>query len=186
MSDPEQGKLLFTTNCSPCHQIDGGGKPGLAPSIRNRDFLAIASDEFIRNTVGKGRVGTAMVPRPDLNDEAVGHIIAYLRDVDVPNPVTINVDNSKTSSGDAADGAQKYAIYCASCHGPKGEGYLAGGSGPGIGMPGFLATASDDYIFQTVKHGRIGTGMMGFIGATGLANLTEEEVHNIIVWLREK
>lgn len=184
--DAEKGKAIFAINCSPCHQVDGAGKPGLAPSIRNRDFLAIASDEFIRNTVGKGRVGTAMVPRPDLNDETVGHIIAFLRSLEVTNPITIDVDNSITFSGDTADGKIKYATYCASCHGQNGEGYLAGGSGPGIGMAGFLATASDDYIFKTVKHGRVGTGMMGFIGATGLANLTETQVHNIIAYLRSK
>ena len=81
-------------------------------------------------------------------------------------------------------GHHKFALFCASCHGPGGEGYSAGGSGPGIGLAGFLDTASDDYIFQTVKYGRLGTAMKGFIGAEGLANLSEEDVGDIIAHLR--
>ncbi len=184
VSDPTTGIKLFAANCAACHQADGHGKVGLAPSIRNRDFLAIASDEFIRQTVSRGRPGTAMVPRPDLDGEPVDHIIAFLRDMPVANPVTVKVDPSRRFHGDAKAGLEQFALYCAACHGPKGEGYSAGGSGPGIGLPGFLAFASDDYIFQTVKHGRIGTPMKPFLGGGALANLTESDIHDIIAGLR--
>ena len=180
----ERGSALYLANCMACHQPEGVGKTGLAPSIRNRDFLALASDEFIRKTVHDGRLGTAMVPRPDLNDDQVGDIIAYLRSLEVPLPLDVTVDPTLTFDGDAAAGAPKYQIYCASCHGAKGEGYMAGGSGPGIGLKGFLDAASDDYIFQTIEHGRIGTAMRPFIGAAGLANLSEEDAHDIIAHLR--
>ena len=46
--DPTRGREVFEANCAACHQKDGTGTVGLAPSIRNRDFLAIASDEFIK------------------------------------------------------------------------------------------------------------------------------------------
>ena len=83
-----------------------------------------------------------------------------------------------------ANGQALFTNYCAPCHGPAGEGYSGRGAGPGIGLPSFLSVATDDYLFQTIKHGRIGTPMRGFIGAGGLANLTEEEVNDIIVYLR--
>jgi mono/diheme cytochrome c family protein len=183
--NPRAGEVHFNINCSACHQIGGVGKVGFAPSIRNRDFLAIASDDFIKQTVHNGRVGTGMVPRPDLPGQTVNDIIAYLRALPVSNPVKIRVDPTLVLRGDAGRGANVFASYCAACHGPHGEGYVIGVPGPGIGLPGFLKVASDDYIFQTVKHGRVGTPMKPFLGSLGLANLSESDVHDVIAHLRE-
>ena len=182
--NPEIGRKIFEVDCASCHLQNGEGRIGLAPSIRNRDFLAIASDEFIKSTIILGRPGTSMLPRPDLSEDEIDHIIAFLRSLPVPNPVEISVDPNKTFAGDPTAGGTKYALYCASCHGPNGEGYSAGGSGPGIGLSSFLLLVSDDYIFQTVKYGRTGTPMRPFIGPKGIANLTESDVHDIIAHLR--
>lgn len=182
---PEKvGEALFNLHCVVCHQSGAKGQVGLAPSIRNRDFLALASDDFIRNTIATGRVGTSMMARPDLVENQVTAIIAYLRSLPGENPVTVEVDWSKKYSGDQGAGSVKFQIYCAPCHGPKGEGYAAGVVGTGIGLPGFLSVASDDYILQTLKHGRIGTPMQPFLGAKGLANLAEQDVFDIIAHLR--
>jgi cytochrome c oxidase cbb3-type subunit 3 len=182
--DPKIGEQQYNMNCMACHQKDGIGKPGFAPSIRNRDFLAIASDDFIRTTVSKGRPGTAMAPRPDISKENVSHIIAYLRALPNPNPVTIKVDDSLKIRGDAQAGTTKFTTYCATCHGEQGKGYITGVAGPAIGMAGFLNAASDDYIFQTVKQGRAGTAMKPFMGPEGVANLTKDDVADIISYLR--
>ena len=186
--DPKAGEMHFNANCSACHQANGLGKPGVAPSIRNRDFLSLASDEFIRKTVTQGRPGTTMIQRPDLDGQPIKDIIAYLRTIPVKNKVDIKVDPTvdHASLGSAEEGTEKYAVYCASCHGPEGKGYIAGGSGPAIGLPGFLSTASDDYIYQTLKLGRIGTAMRPFIGAAGLANLSTKDAQDIIAYLRRQ
>ncbi len=184
--DPVHGKKLFSANCSSCHQDDGQGKPGMAPAIRNRDFLAIASDSFIRTAIREGRTGTAMVPRPDLSEDDVNDILAWLRANPPENPVSIHVDNTKRVHGDVGAGKAAYQQYCSSCHAPGGKGYSAGGVGPGIGLPGFLKAASDDYIIQTVRQGRVGTAMRAFIGAEGLASLQEDDVHDIITYLRHQ
>jgi cytochrome c553 len=42
--DTVLGRSSFDANCAVCHQTDGTGKAGMAPSIRNRDFLTLASD----------------------------------------------------------------------------------------------------------------------------------------------
>lgn len=183
-SDPKIGKMHFDANCLACHQPGGLGKPGFAPSIRNSDFLALASDEFIRKTVKQGRLGTAMLPRPDLSEKVMGDIIAYLRSVPSIHATNIKVDDSKKVAGDSKQGYQKFQAYCMSCHGDKGTGYVSGGAGPAIGLAGFLSVASDDYIYQTVKLGRIGTAMKPFIGAKGLANLNDQDVYDIISYLR--
>ena len=183
-ADPSAGEKLFNQNCSACHQIGGVGMPGLAPSIRNRDFLAIASDDFIRRTIAQGRPATAMVPRPDLKHQQVTEIIAYLRSLKVPNKPQIAFEPERKCKGDPKQGAEAFGTYCAHCHGEKGEGYSSGGAGPGIGLVGFLSVASDDYIFQTVKQGRLGTAMRSFSGARGLAHLEDQTINDIIVWLR--
>lgn len=178
------GADLFQIHCASCHLDDGSGKVGIAPSIRNQDFLALASDHFIKETIRQGRPGTAMVARPDLSDEDLDSIIAFLRTKQSPNTKSIPVDDSKVLSGDRENGGQLFTNYCSACHGPYGEGYMLGLPGTGIGLPGFLGVASDDYIFQTIKHGRLGTPMQSFIGAKGLANLSEKDAHDIISHLR--
>jgi len=183
-ADPRLGEVQFNINCSPCHQPGGKGKVGFAPTIRNRDFLALASDEFIKHTVMNGRPGTGMLPRADLPAQTVLDIISYLRALPVKNPVEIEVDPTRTYPGDVVMGETLFKVYCASCHGPTGEGYSVGVAGPAIGYPGFLQAASDDYIFQTLKQGRVGTPMKPFTGSKGLANLAEPELYNIIAYLR--
>lgn len=178
------GEKIFAINCAPCHQLGGFGKVGFAPSIRNRDFLALASDEFIKIVLKKGRPGTAMMARPDLNAQQVVDIIAYLRSAPGVEVKPIPIDPRKTFAGDPSTGEHKYAIYCASCHGQNGEGYMAGLPGTSIGFAGFQDTVSDDYIFKTLKHGRRGTPMKPFLGSTGLANLTEQDTFDIIAHVR--
>lgn len=184
--DAKAGHLHYNANCAACHQPDGSGKPGFAPSIRNADFLGIARDDFIKDTIRKGRTGTAMVQRPDLSDQVLDDIVAYLRALPGGATPDIKVDPSKdfASLGDAEHGLALYGSYCASCHGEGGKGYLAGGPGTAIGLSGFLDSASDDYILQTLKQGRVGTPMRPFIGARGLANLSEQEAYDIIAYLR--
>lgn len=181
---PVEGEKVFAINCAPCHQVGGVGKIGFAPSIRNRDFLALASDDLIKQTIKKGRPGTAMMARPDLTKQQVTDVIAYLRAAPNPNPVRIQVDPRKKLAGDASAGQGKYDTYCAACHGPNGEGYVLGLPGTSIGLAGFLDSTSDDYIFQTLKHGRIGTPMRAFLGAKGIANLNETDAHDIIAHIR--
>ena len=100
------------------------------------------------------------------------------------NEVRNSVDSNTVFNGDEEAGQGKFEVFCAACHGPKGEGYAAGGSGPGIGLPGFLKVASDDYIYQTLKHGRVGTPMKSFMGSEGVANLTDQDVYDITTYLR--
>ena len=180
----KDGKALYDANCKACHQDEGAGLAGLAPSIGNRDFLALAKDSFIERVVLEGRPGTAMIPRLDLKGKKLNSIIAYLRSIPVVNPIKLKVDDSLKFTGDAAKGKTLFKNFCASCHGPNGEGYTVAGPGPGIGLAGFLGQASDDFIFQTLKHGRSGTAMRGFMGAEGNANLTEQDLKDIIVYMR--
>ncbi len=180
----EEGKRLFEQNCQVCHQADAIGKPGFAPSLTNKEFLSIASDKFIESTIRDGRAGTGMPPFAHLGRARIQAITAYLRSFSVLPDRSAQVDAQVASHGDPRLGKQWFEDICATCHGKKGDGYIAGGTGTAIGKTGFLNKATDGFIRTTIKEGRSNTRMLGFQGPDGLANLSDEEIDDIIAYLR--
>lgn len=162
-----EGREAYNVNCASCHQPGAVGKVGFAPDIHNPDFLSIATDDFLRQTIREGRPGTAMAPWKHLTEDQVTGIIAYLRAEGGSAVKPVRLDPNRRVPGEPSEGEPLFAAYCGSCHGPKGEGYIAGGAGPGIGLPGFLKAASDDFIVHTLEVGRRGTPMKSFKGAGG-------------------
>ena len=183
-ADVMKGKGLFDENCAACHQEDAIGLPGTAPSLANPELLGIASDKFFESTIRDGRVDTGMPPFAHLGRSGVKAIVAYLRaSQKLPNRST-EVDAQPEAHGDPRLGQQWYDYICSTCHGLAGDGYEAGGTGTAIGKPGFLSKVSDGFIRETIKKGRSNTRMRGFSGANGLANLSDREIDDIIVYLR--
>ncbi|MDM8561244.1 c-type cytochrome [Candidatus Parabeggiatoa sp. HSG14] len=181
----KQGEQLFNQNCMVCHQADAIGKPGFAPSLTNPEFLSIASDKFFMSTIRDGRPGTSMIPFFYLGRNKVKAIVAYLRSHTKLPDRSAEVDAQPDAHGDPRLGEQWYNYICSTCHGANGDGYLAGGTGTAIGNPGFLNKVSDGFIRTTIKEGRSNTRMLGFSGSTGLANLSDQEIDDIIVYLRQ-
>lgn len=179
-----EAKRLYDQNCAVCHQADAIGKPGFAPSLTNKEFLSIASDKFIATTIRDGRVGTGMPPFAHLGRQKVNAIVAYLRSHATLPDRSASINAQPDAHGDPRLGKQWYDYICSTCHGVKGDGYAAGGTGTAIGKPGFLLKVSDGFIRTTVKEGRSNTRMLGFQGPSGLANLSDQEIDDIIVYLR--
>jgi cytochrome c oxidase cbb3-type subunit 3 len=96
----------------------------------------------------------------------------------------VEVDAQPDAHGDPRLGEQWYNNICSTCHGVAGDGYFAGCTGTAIGLPGFLDKASDGFIRETIKVGRSSTRMLPFQGPTALANLSDQEIDDIIVYLR--
>ena len=180
----EQGRQYFNMFCMACHQADAIGKPGMAPSHANPELLSIASDEFFITTISNGRAGTSMIPFSFLGPQKIKEIVAYLRSNATLSDRSEEVNAQPDAHGDPRLGEQWFKNICSNCHGVKGDGYIAGGTGTAIGKPGFLNNVSDGFIRTTIKEGRSNTRMLGFQGATGLANLTNSEIDDIIVYLR--
>ncbi|GMQ88378.1 MAG: hypothetical protein BMS9Abin08_1620 [Gammaproteobacteria bacterium] len=178
------GEKMYNQNCSFCHQPDAIGKPGFAPSLSNPEFLSLASDKFLMSTIRDGRVGTGMPPFSHLGRDSIKSIVVYLRSHEkVPNQAA-KADAQPDAHGDPRLGKQWYDYICSTCHGIAGDGYAAGGTGTAIGKPGFLHKVSDGFIRTTVKNGRSNTRMLSFQGPAGLANLSNQEIDDIIVYLR--
>ncbi|MDE0283414.1 MAG: c-type cytochrome [Gammaproteobacteria bacterium] len=180
-----QGQDLYETNCVFCHQADAIGKAGFAPSLTNPEFLSSVSDEFLLGTIRDGRPGTGMPPFAHLGEDGIRAIGVWLRaHSELPDRST-EIDSQPEARGDPRAGKLLFDGICATCHGSYGDGYIAGGTGTAIGKAGFLNMASDGFIRNTIKYGRSNTRMLGFSGPAGLANLTDQEIDDIIVYLRE-
>jgi mono/diheme cytochrome c family protein len=180
----KEGAQLYAQNCVFCHQADAIGKPGFAPSLSNPEFLSIASDKFLLSTIRDGRLGTGMPPFSHLGRDKGRAIVAYLRSFSkLPNKAA-EVDAQPDAHGDPRLGQLWFDYICSTCHGPNGDGYAAGGTGTAIGKAGTLNKVSDGFLRTTIKQGRSNTRMLGFNGPEGLANLSDQEVDDIIVYLR--
>ncbi|MEH6651127.1 MAG: c-type cytochrome [Motiliproteus sp.] len=180
----QQGEQLFNQNCVFCHQPDAIGKPGLAPSLTNKELLASVSDKYLLSTIRDGREGTGMAPYPHLGRDKIKALVAYLRSFEVLPNRAAEIDAQPDAHGDPRLGQQWFEQICSTCHGPEGDGYIAGGSGTAIGKPGFLQKASDGLIRETISKGRSNTRMLPFQGPEGLANLDDQEIDDIITYLR--
>ena len=180
----ELGEELFVENCEVCHQADAIGQPGVAPSLTNPELLGLSSDKFLMGTIRDGREDTGMPPFAHLGRKNVRAVIAYLRSHSVGHNRAKEVDAQPAAYGNPNLGKQWYDNVCSTCHGLSGNGYEAGGTGTAIGLPGFLQKASDGFIRETIKRGRSNTRMLPFQGPKGLANLSDQEIDDIIVYLR--
>lgn len=178
------GKAIFDENCSVCHQADAIGEPGVAPSLTNPELLRNASDKFFMATIRDGREGTGMPPFGYLGRKAIRNVVAFLRSHSTEPSRAAELDAEPATKGDPRLGKQWYVDICSTCHGLDGDGYYAGGTGTAIGLPGFLSKASDGFIRATVREGRSNTRMRGFRGPKSLANLSDQEIDDIIAYLR--
>ena len=180
----KKGKALFTENCEVCHQADAIGQPGVAPSLTNPELLSTASDKFFAATIRDGREDTGMPPFAHLGRRGISAVVAYLRSHAVGPNRAVEIDAQPEAHGDPRLGKQWYANICSTCHGVAGDGYEAGGTGTAIGLPSFLNKVSDGFLRETIKKGRSNTRMLPFQGPEGLANLSNQEIDDIIVYLR--
>ena len=189
----QDGATLYGTFCAACHGPKGQGRrygtasPVTFPAIGNADFLAVASDDFLRGTLEKGRPGRRMpawsTKEGGLRPEEVQAIIGYLRSLVPPAPPVGAVMGAFKSvkPGDGARGKQLYAATCAGCHGAEGEGK----DGPALKNPAFLEVATDSYLRATILLGRSGTAMRSFArGSPGFPALGISDINDIIAFLR--
>jgi mono/diheme cytochrome c family protein len=189
------GETLFGTFCAACHGANGEGRryPGMPvfPAVGNADFLAVASDQFLAETIRKGRPGRRMpawgAKDGGLRPAEIANIVAFLRDGHhVPmvggqkEPLPQHAAR-RWVKADPAQGQRIYGNYCAGCHGAKGQGIEA----PPLANKGLLAAASDDYFVGTIGRGRRGTAMQSFANpSTVHPALSPADIEAIVAFIR--
>ena len=184
VGDLASGRELFNGLCAPCHGPEGQGSVGTA--LMNADFRDAASDQFIKESILRGRRHRAMrqwndsgLSLQELSDSDVNDLVAYIRSGG--DQVERDRIVSNIVSGDIDLGAESYLNLCSQCHGQNGEG----GVGTALGNQEFLRAASDGFLQAAIVRGRSKTPMRPWgIGTSGLQELDHEEINNIVAYIR--
>jgi disulfide bond formation protein DsbB len=90
VGDVQLGQVEFREVCSLCHGLNGEGRRVLGSDLRHNMFVQGKSDDELAAFIVAGRsasdpanqTGVDMPPRggnPELSDDKIGHIVAYLR-----------------------------------------------------------------------------------------------------------
>ena len=182
----ETGANLFENNCAVCHGEQGKGGTGVPLALP--DFQRQVSDEFLYTTIRMGRPGRVMPAFTRLSDAEVHQIIDYIRSfTHVEKPK----NNTARIQGNIEHGKQLFAQDCAACHGDHGQGGKGTGVtfsrprdlpilAPALNNPGFLASATDTMIKQTLLQGREGTPMNPFKGK----KVKDQDINDIVSYVR--
>ena len=168
-----RGQTLYARMCVVCHGSDGQGYAAdEAPALAHPDFLASATDEYLRSAIAFGRPGTTMsawsaARSGPLSSADVDAIVAFIRSWQSGPSAVLD---ERPVRGDVSRGADSFAHHCARCHGARGTG------GPEIhvGSPDLLASASNGFLRHAIRRGRVGTPMAGFertLGETGVEDV---------------
>jgi mono/diheme cytochrome c family protein len=185
------GANLFSENCADCHGESGEGGPNptrpgdiIAP-ISSAEYLKTRDNATIRNIISQGQPDFGMSPfgaenGGPLDDEQIDAIVAFVRSWEtnppvVAPPVTSVETPTPALPPPSLTGAQLFAIACASCHGPKGEGEV----GPALNTKEFQDRYSDQALFDTISNGHTATPMVAWGD-----NLTAEQIELLVRFIR--
>ena len=105
------GQRIFANNCAQCHASDAGGAVGF-PNLTDDDWNWGGQHSDIVTTLTNGRMGVMPAFAPALGEEGTPQVAAYVR----------SLSGIEHDAELAAAGAQKFAMFCAACHGPDGKG----------------------------------------------------------------
>jgi cytochrome c oxidase cbb3-type subunit 3 len=174
---------LYKENCSGCHGADGRG--GAAIALRDPVFLAIADDAAIQNIAAGGVAGTQMTPFAQskggmLTDQQIDVLVHGIRAWAAPVPSEGLPPFRAPSPGDPQRGAAVYATFCASCHGPGGQGTKGGSA---IANGAYLALVSDQYLRTVVIAGRPELGAPDWRSNVAGRPMTAEDISDVVAWL---
>jgi mono/diheme cytochrome c family protein len=181
-------RALYAANCAGCHGREGRG--GAAIGLADPVYLAIADDAAIRNVVAGGVRGTAMPAFAHsaggmLTDAQIAVIASGIRSWSRPEALGGANPPSRVAktTGDARRGESAFETYCASCHGPRGEG---GPKGSAIANDSFLALVSDQGLRTVVIAGRPELSAPDWRGNVPGRPMTDEEVTDVVAWLASR
>lgn len=183
------GATLYGSFCAACHGPSGEGMryPGMPafPAIANRDFLELASDAFLVETVAGGRPGRRMPAWGEkaggLRPGEIALVVGHVRKLGGDVAPARDGKPERWVKGDVQLGGRLYAAHCALCHGDKGQG----GEGVALNNRRLLKSATDTYLVETIRRGRRDTTMQGFTTATVTRSaLAAVEIEAVVAFLR--
>ena len=177
--------VLYAQNCAGCHGY--GGKGGAAISLSNPVFLAIADDAAIRRVATNGVAGTPMPAFAQsaggmLTDQQIDAIVSGIRSWADPTALGGAVPPPYTAQapGNPDRGAEVYATYCSTCHGPDGRGGSKAGS---IVNGSYLSLVSDQNLRTVVIVGLPEWGAPDWRSDIPGRPMSSLEISDVVAWL---
>ncbi len=101
----ERGKKVYTQYCSPCHQADGSGVPGLNPPLEKTPHVLGNKSALIKiilkgmNTheeINGETYNNVMAPHNHLTDQQISDVLSYVRNSFGNKATVITVAEVKT------------------------------------------------------------------------------------------
>jgi mono/diheme cytochrome c family protein len=178
--------VLYQQNCAGCHGTDG--KLGPAPPIGDPLYLSIVDDDSLRDTISKGRTGTAMSAFGQsegglLTSKQVDAIVQGMRQrwgqSQALQSGTAPSYAAKTP-GSVQHGNAVFTTFCASCHGPEGQGTAQVGS---IVNPNYLSLITDQGLRTIVIIGRPDFNAPDFRNNVPGHPMTDQDITDVVAWL---
>ncbi|HLI62984.1 MAG TPA: c-type cytochrome [Terriglobales bacterium] len=178
--------VLYQQNCAGCHGADG--KLGPAPPIGDPVYLAIVDDDSLRDTISKGRPGTAMSAFAQseggmLTSRQIDAVVQGIRQrwgkPDVLQSGTAP-PYAAQSAGNPQQGAAVFKTFCASCHGADGKGTAKVGS---IVDPNYLSLISNQGLRTIVIIGRPDFNAPDWRNNVAGRPMTDQEITDVVAWL---
>ena len=188
-SEVMEFRTLYAENCAGCHGTEGRG--GAAIALADPVYLAIADDTALRKVIANGVRGTSMPAFAQsaggmLTDKQIDVITREIRSrwsrpgiLDGANPPAY----AAKSAGSVQHGEVVYGTYCASCHGPQGQG---GPKGSAISNDSFLALVSDQGLRTIVITGRRELGAPDWRGNVPGKPMSDQEITDVVAWLASR
>jgi mono/diheme cytochrome c family protein len=105
-----------------------------------------------------------------------------------PEPAPAPEPAATAGGTDVAAGAALYATYCASCHGPKGDGDgpVSAGLNPKPAKhsdAAYMDTLSDEHLFKVIKEGGPAVGKSPLMAPWG-GTLSDAQIHDVVAFVR--
>ena len=192
------GAMLFAEYCSACHGAfgEGGLNPSRAgdiiPPISTSEYLSTRDDSTLRIIISQGQPNFGMSPFGDenggpLDGDQLDALVAFMRgweenppveeppDFATPPPPTPEVAAPTPEPIPSLTGGQLFAVACASCHGPVGEGDV----GPALNTQEFQDSFTDQALFDTISEGHSATPMVAWGD-----NLSKDQIQLLVDYIR--
>ena len=177
---------LYSGNCAGCHGPNGKG--GAALALGDPVYLGIVDDATLRRVATNGIPGTSMAAFAQsaggmLTEKQIEIIVSGIRSRWAkPDPLrgANPPPYSSAETGNPAHGADVYAAYCSSCHGPGGKG---GSKASSIVDGSFLALLNDQELRTIVIVGRPELGAPDWRGNVPGKPMSSQEITDVVAWL---